>query len=76
MGSEMCIRDSADHDRVDQRAQPVQMGETFGAVDVVGVAAGGGDAGVDRLTALRYHDHVVDLPTAQRPEDVLPGRRE
>ena len=51
----------ADDDGIDQRAQAMQMGEPFGAVDVVRVSAGGGDAGVDRLAALRRR------PPCRRP---------
>jgi len=50
----------ADHDRVDQRPQAVQMGEARLAVDVVRVSGGRGDPGVDRLAALADQNEIVD----------------
>jgi len=50
----------ADHDRVDQRPQAVQMGEAGLAVDVVRVSGERGDAGVDRLPALADQNEIVN----------------
>jgi hypothetical protein len=50
----------ADNDGVDQRSQPMEMRKSFGAVDVVRMSAHGGNAGVDRLAALRDHHEVVN----------------
>ena len=66
----------ADDDRIDQRPQPMQMDEAGLAVDVVGVSARGGDAGVDGLAALPHHDEVIDLATTQRAENALPRVRQ
>ena len=46
------------------------------AVDVMRMPGRGGDARVDRLAALPDHHQVVDGPVPQRPEKVLPGRRQ
>ena len=61
-----------DHHRVDQRPQAMQMGETGLSVDVMRVAGGGGDAGVDRLAALPDHDQVVGASLPQRAEECPP----
>ena len=54
-----------DHDRIDQGPQPVQVGKAGLAVDIMGVAGGGGDAGIDGLAA---------LPTTTR-SSITPRRR-
>src|SRR5262245_44534418 len=54
----------------------MQVGEAGFTVDVMGVAAGGRDAGVDRLPALSDHDEVVDRSLAQGPENTGPGLRQ
>ena len=46
------------------------------AVDVFGMAGHRRDPPVDRLADLADHDEVVDRPSAQRPEPVLPGLRQ
>ena len=66
----------ADHDGIDQRAQPVQMSETRRSVDVFRMAGGGGDAPVERLADLADHDQVVGRPGPQRPEQLAPGLRQ
>lgn len=66
----------ADDDRIDQRPQPMQMDETWLAIDVVGVSACGGDAGIDGLAALPHHHEVIDLATTQGAENVLPRTRQ
>ncbi len=63
--------DPDDH-RVDQGAQAVQVGEAGFPVDVMGMAGGGCDAGIDGLPALADEHELVDRPVAQRTEDVLP----
>jgi hypothetical protein len=65
-----------DHDSIDQRAQSMQMVEPGGAVDVMGIPAGDCDAGIDGLAALSHQDEVVDRAFPQRPENVLPWRRQ
>ena len=69
-------RADADQHRIDQRAQPVQMGEPGRAVDVFGMAGHRGDAAVDRLADLADHDEVVDRAAPQRPEPGFPGLRQ
>jgi hypothetical protein len=66
----------ADDDRVNQRPQPMQMDEAGLAIDIVGVSARGGDAGVDGLATLPNHDEVIDLATTQWAENVLPRARQ
>jgi len=66
----------ADHDHVDERPQPVQMGETGRPVDVVRVAGLGRDPAVERLTELTDHHEIVDRAGFQRSEPLLPGRGE
>ncbi len=65
-------RAHSDHDRVDQRPQAVQVGKPGLAIDIMRVAGRRGDAGVERLAALRDQDEVVDRSLPQRPENVLP----
>jgi len=65
-----------DHDHVDQRAQPMQMGESGGPVDVVGMTGLGGDAAVERLAELPDDDQIVDGAGLERPEPLLPGGRQ
>jgi len=60
------------HHRVDQRPQAVQVDQTGLAVDIVGVPARGGNAAIDRLATLCDQNKVVDRPSPQRPENVLP----
>src|SRR5262249_20451673 len=69
-------RADADHDRIHEGAQPVQVDEPFVAVDVVRVAACRGDAAVQRLSDLAHHHEIVDRAGAQRAEQVLPWRLE
>ena len=61
-------RADADHHRIDQRPQPVQMGESGRPVDVVGMAGFGRDPAVQRLADLGDHHQVVDpaMPQAAR----------
>ena len=53
-----------DHHGIDQRPQPVQMGESGRAVDVVRMAGWRGDPAVQRLADLADHDQAVDLAGA------------
>ena len=62
--------------RVDERAQPVQMGEAGGAVDVFEPALDGGDTAVERLADLADHHEVVHGAGAQRAEQGVPRRRQ
>ena len=72
------IRDRAadpDDDGIDEGAQPVQVRETGGAVDVAGTAGRRGDAPVERLADLTNDDEWIGRSAAQRPEHLLPWRR-
>ena len=69
-------RADADHHRIDQRAQPVQVGEPGRPVDVVRMSGFGRDPAVQRLADLADHDQIVDPPVPQRPEQLLPRRRQ
>ena len=62
----------ANHDGIDQGPQTMEVGKAGLAIDVMRVAGGGGDAGIDRLAALPDHHEVVDYPLPQRAENVLP----
>jgi hypothetical protein len=42
----------------------------------MGMAAGGGDAGIDRLSALSHYDQIIDHSRTQGPKDVGPGLRQ
>ena len=53
-------RADPDHHRIDQGAQPVQMGEPRRPVDVVRMAGFGRDPAVERLADLADHDQIVD----------------
>jgi len=53
-------RADADHHRIDEGAQPVQMCEPVGTVDVVRVAARRSNAAVERLPDLADDDEIVD----------------
>ena len=66
----------ADHDGVDQGAQPMQVRETLGPVDVMGMAAFGGDPAVERLADLADHHQVVDRSGPQRAEQIVPRCRQ
>ena len=66
-------RADPDHHRIDQRAQPVQVGKAGRAVDVVGMAGGGGDPAVQRLADLADHHQVVDLPARSGPNSSSQG---
>ena len=65
-----------DHHRVDQGAQPVQVGEPRRPVDVVGMSGFGRDPAVQRLADLADHDQFIDPAMPQRPEQLLPRRRQ
>src|ERR1041384_4733169 len=60
-------RPDADKHRIHQSAQPVQMRQPGGAVDVFGMAGHRRDATVDRLADLSDHDEIVDRPLPQGP---------
>ena len=75
-GQQRVVRDrraDADQHRIDQRAQPVQVRKTRGAVDVFGMPGHGRDPAVDRLPDLSDHHEIVDRPLAQRAKPLLPG---
>ena len=65
----------ADDDRVDERAQPMQMRETGGPVDVMRTAGRRRDAPVERLADLADDDEVIHRAAAKGPEYRLPWRR-
>jgi hypothetical protein len=62
-----------DQYRIDQRAQPMQVGKPRRTVDVMRIPAGRGDAGVDRLAELPDDHHFVG-GAPQGPENLAPGR--
>ena len=64
-----------DHHHIDQRPQPVQMGEPGRPVDVFRMAGDSGDAAVDRLAELPDDDQIIDQAAAQRLEHRAPGCR-
>ena len=65
-----------DHHGIDQRPQPVQVGEPGRAVDVVRMAGWGGDPAVQRLADLADHHQAVGRARPQRPKDFFPRRRQ
>ena len=69
-------RADPDHHRIDQRPQPVQMGKPGRPIDVVRVAGFGRNPAIERLADLADDHQVVDRPVPQRPEQLLPGRRQ
>lgn len=72
------IRDRAadpDDDGIYEGAQPVQVRETGGSIDIAGTAGRGGDAPVERLANLTNDDEPIRRSAAQRPEYLLPWRR-
>jgi len=52
---------NSNYDGIDERAQPMQMGETAGAIDVTRSTGRRGDAAVERLTDLAHDDELIDL---------------
>jgi hypothetical protein len=58
----------ANHDRIDQRPEPVQMIETRRPIDVSGVAGFGGNAPIKRLADLADHDQIISFPDHEWPE--------
>jgi len=69
-------RADADHHRIDEGAQPMQVRESIGAVDVVRVAAHRGHAPVERLADLADDDEIVDCALPERAEKLFPWRRQ
>jgi hypothetical protein len=69
-------RSNADHDNVDQRAQPVQMFDAGRTVDVLRVARRRRDPTVKRLADLPNNHEIVHRPGAQRAEQIRPGLRQ
>ena len=69
-------RSNADHDNVDQRAQPVQVLDAGWTVDVLGMTGSRRDPAVERLTDLSHDYQIVHHPVPQRPEQIRPGLRQ
>ena len=69
-------RSNADHDNIDQRAQPVQMFDTGRTVDVLRVARRRRDPTVERLADLPYNHEIVHRPAPQRAEQIRPDLRQ
>ena len=69
-------RSNADHDNVDQRAQPVQMLDAGRTVDVLGMTGRRRDPTVERLADLSHDHQIVHHPVPQRPEQFGPGLRQ
>jgi hypothetical protein len=64
----------SDDDGVNDCAEAVQMRETRRSIDVVGIAAYGCDAPIERLSDLTDDNEFVDAAHAQRSEGLLPWR--
>ena len=69
-------RSNADHDNIDQRAQPVQMFDAGRTVDVLGVTGRRRDPTVERLADLPDNHQIVHHPVPQRAEQIRPGLRQ
>ena len=69
-------RSNADHDNVDQRAQPVQMFDAGRTVDVLGMTGSRRDPTVERLADLPHNHQIVHHPVPQRAEQIRPGLRQ
>ena len=69
-------RPDPDQDRIHQSAEPVQMRQTSGPIDVFGMAGDRRDAAVDGLADLPDHNKVVDRSLPQWPEAVFPWMRQ
>jgi hypothetical protein len=48
-----------DHNRINQRAQPMQMGKPIRSIDVMGVTGRGRHPAIQRLADLTYHHQIV-----------------
>jgi hypothetical protein len=62
----------SDNDSVNDCAEAMQMRETGWSIDVMGIAAYGCDATIERLSDLTDDNEFVDAAHAQRPERLLP----
>ncbi len=69
-------RADADQHRIHQCAQPVEMCQPGGAIDVFGMSGHRRDPAIDRLADLSDDNEVVDGALAQGPEAALPGLRQ
>ena len=69
-------RSDADHDNIDQRAQPMQMLDAGRTVDVLGMTGSRRNPAVERLADLPHDHKVVHHPVAQRAEQIRPGLRQ
>ena len=69
-------RSNADHDNIDQRAQPVQMFDAGRTVDVLRVTRRRRDPTVERLADLPHNHQIVHRPVPQRAEQIRPGLRQ
>ena len=69
-------RSNADHDNIDQRAEPVQMFDTGRTVDELRVARRRRDPTVERLADLPDNHEIVHRPGAQRAEQICPRLRQ
>src|SRR5205823_3078031 len=69
-------RSNADHDNIDQCAQPVQMFDAGRTVDILRVACRGRDPTIERLADLPDDEEIVHRPDAQRAEQIRPGLRQ
>jgi hypothetical protein len=64
----------AHHDRVHQGAQPVKVDATFQPIDVMGVAALGGDASVEALAELGHHQGTRAVDQGGKTAEQFAGR--
>ena len=63
-------RSNADHDNIDQRAEPVQMFDTGRTVDELRVTRRRRDPTIERLADLPDNHEIIHHPVAQRPEQI------
>ncbi|HVQ69015.1 MAG TPA: hypothetical protein VMT08_16100 [Bradyrhizobium sp.] len=66
-------RSDADHDNIDQRAEPVQMFDTGRTVDELRVTRRRRDPTIERLADLPDNHEIIHRPGAQRAEQICPG---
>jgi hypothetical protein len=69
-------RSNADHNNVNQRAEPVQMFDAGWTIDVLGMTGSRRDPTVQRLADLPHNHQIVHHPVPQRAEQIRPGLRQ
>jgi hypothetical protein len=66
----------ADDNGVNDGAKTMQMRKPGRAVDVMGMTAARGDAAIERLADLTHNNQPVRSRASERPENLLPHRRQ